>query len=64
MAVPIIIGWVVLIGVLNSTVPQLEVVGQMRSVSMSPTDAPSYIATKRVGKVFEEYDTSADITLP
>ncbi|WP_026213585.1 MMPL/RND family transporter [Mycolicibacterium hassiacum] len=65
MAVPIIIGWVVLIGVLNSTVPQLEVVGQMRSVSMSPSDAPSVIAMKRVGEVFQEFksDSSAMVVL-
>ncbi len=64
-AVPIIIGWVVLLGVLSTTVPQLEVVGQMRSVSMSPHDAPSVIAMQRVGKVFEEFtsDSSAMIVL-
>ena len=45
--------------------PQLEVVGQMRSVSMSPDEAPSVIAMKRVGKVFEEFksDSSAMIVL-
>jgi len=31
--------WVALIAVLNVTVPQLEVVGQMRAVSMSPKEA-------------------------
>ncbi len=36
LSIPIIVGWVVLIGVLNSPVPQLELVGQQRSVSMSP----------------------------
>lgn len=40
LAVPIIVGWIALIAVLNVTVPQLEVVGQMRAVSMSPKDAP------------------------
>ena len=50
---------------LNVTVPQLEVVGQMRSVSMSPAEAPSVIAMKRVGEVFEESksDSSAMIVL-
>ena len=65
LAVPIIIGWVLLVAALNLTVPQLEVVGQMQSVSMSPADAPSVIAMKRVGTVFEEFksDSSAMIVL-
>lgn len=58
-AIPIIIGWVVLIAIVNVTVPQLETVGQMRAVSMSPDSAPSMIAMKRVGKVFEEYDSDS-----
>ena len=46
-------------------VPQLETVGQMRAVSMSPDSAPSMIAMKRVGEVFQEYnsDSSAMIVL-
>ena len=59
MAIPIIVGWIALIAVLNVTVPQLEVVGEMRSVSMSPKDAPSVIAMMRVGKVFEEFDSDS-----
>ena len=43
---------------MNVTVPQLEVVGQMRSVSMSPAEAPSVIAMKKVGEVFE-FDATA-----
>ena len=58
-AVPIIVGWIALIAVLNVAVPQLEVVGQMRSVSMSPKEAPSVIAMMRVGKVFEEFDSDS-----
>ena len=57
LAIPIIVGWIALIAVLNVTVPQLEVVGQMRSVSMSPKEAPSVVAMMRVGKVFEESDS-------
>ncbi|MFC3777295.1 RND family transporter [Mycolicibacterium holsaticum] len=65
LAVPIIAGWILLIAVLNVTVPQLEVVGQMRSVSMSPEEAPSVIAMKRIGEVFEEFksDSSAMIVI-
>ena len=56
---PIIIGWIALIAILNVTVPQLEVVGQMRAVSMSPTEAPSVIAMMRTGKLFEESDSDS-----
>ncbi len=36
-AVPIILGWIAIIAVLNVVVPQLDEVGKMRSVSMAPT---------------------------
>ncbi|OFJ51378.1 MMPL/RND family transporter [Mycolicibacterium grossiae] len=62
-AIPIVLVWVVIIGILNGTVPQLEEVGKLRAVSMSPNDAPSLIATKRVGKVFQEYDTSSNVMI-
>ncbi|WP_237568760.1 MMPL/RND family transporter [Mycolicibacterium lacusdiani] len=64
-AVPIVIAWVAVIAVLNVIVPQLETVGQMRAVSMSPADAPSMIAMKRVGQNFQEgeSDSSAMIVL-
>jgi RND superfamily putative drug exporter len=65
LAVPIIVFWIAMIAILNVTVPQLEVVGQLRSVSMSPNEAPSVIAMKRVGQAFEEFksDSSAMIVL-
>jgi RND superfamily putative drug exporter len=59
LAIPIIVGWITLIGVLTVTVPQLEVVGQMRSVSMSPKEAPSVIAMTRVGQDFKEFDSDS-----
>ncbi len=59
LAVPIILIWIAVIAVLNVVVPQLETVGQMRAVSMSPQDAPSMIAMKRVGHVFQEYDSDS-----
>ncbi|OMC39880.1 hypothetical protein A5740_26010 [Mycobacterium sp. GA-1841] len=64
-AIPVIVGWIALLAFMSATVPSLEVVGQMRSVSMSPDDAPSVIAMKRVGKVFDEFhsDSSAMIVL-
>ncbi|PND55318.1 MMPL family RND transporter [Mycobacterium sp. ENV421] len=61
LAVPILLGWIALIVVLSTVVPTLEDVGKLRAVSMSPNDAPSLIATKRVGQVFKEYDTSSSV---
>ncbi|BCO33825.1 MMPL family transporter [Mycobacterium heckeshornense] len=65
LAVPILLAWVAVTVVLNLVVPQLDVVGQMRTVSMSPKDAPSMIAMKRVGQVFHEFksDSSAMVVL-
>jgi putative drug exporter of the RND superfamily len=59
LAIPIIVGWITLVVVLNVAVPQLEVVGQMRSVSMSPKEAPSVIAMTRVGQDFKEFDSDS-----
>ncbi|BBY98303.1 membrane protein [Mycolicibacterium fallax] len=60
-AVPIILAWIVIVAVLNTVVPQLNVVSELRAVSMNPNDAPSMIAVKEVGKVFQEYDTSSSV---
>ncbi len=60
-AVPIILGWVALVVVLNLVVPQLETVGQMQAVSMSPDDAPSMISMKKVGELFEEGDSDSSV---
>ncbi|MCT7662071.1 MMPL/RND family transporter [Mycobacterium deserti] len=63
LALPIIIGWVALVAFLNISVPQLEVVGQERSVSMSPKDAPSVIAMTRVGEVFDEFKSDSSVMI-
>ncbi|WP_090359273.1 RND family transporter [Mycolicibacterium fluoranthenivorans] len=59
LAVPIIIGWVAVVALLNVIVPQLEVVGQMKAVSMSPETAPSVISMKRVGENFQEFKSNS-----
>ncbi len=59
LAVPIILAWIGLIIVLNTVVPQLDEVGRMQAVSMSPKDAPSVIAMMRNGEVFEESDSDS-----
>ncbi|MCW2511912.1 MAG: Transport protein [Mycobacterium sp.] len=62
-AVPIILAWIAIVAILNTAVPQLEEVGKQRAVSMSPNDAPALIATKRVGQVFQEYDTNSSVMI-
>src|SRR5947209_8331842 len=62
-AIPIVLGWIAIVAVLNTAVPQLEVVGKLRAVSMSPNDAPALVATKRVGEVFKEYDTNSSVMI-
>jgi putative drug exporter of the RND superfamily len=65
LALPIVLLWLGLVVVLNVAVPQLEEVAKEHQVSMSPTDAPSMQAMKRVGQVFHEFnsDSSAMIVL-
>ena len=44
-SVPIILGWLLLMVVLNAVVPQLEVVAAQNAVPMSPSNAPSMRST-------------------
>ena len=62
-AVPIIVGWIALVVVLNIVVPQLETVGQMRAVSMSPDAAPAMISMKKIGDLFEEGDSDSSVMI-
>ncbi len=59
LAVLIIVGWIALIALLNVSVPQLEVVGKMQAVSMSPKEAPSVAAMMRIGRDFQEFDSDS-----
>ncbi len=58
-AVPIILFWIGVAVVLSLFVPSLEDVGQERSVSLSPRDAPSFEAMKRIGHAFNEGETDS-----
>jgi RND superfamily putative drug exporter len=58
-SVPMIVFWLALTAVLNIFVPQLEQVGEAHTVSMSPNDAPSMLAMKRVGQDFHEFDSDS-----
>ncbi|MET4427168.1 MMPL family transporter [Mycolicibacterium sp. 624] len=57
--VPVLLGWLALTAIVNVVVPQLEVVGQEHSVSLTPNDAPSLQAMKLMGKVFQESDSNS-----
>jgi RND superfamily putative drug exporter len=58
-SVPILLFWIGLVVVLSISVPQLEVVGEQHSVSLAPEDAPSLQAMKRVGQVFNEFNSNS-----
>lgn len=62
-AIVIVLFWLALTAIVNLAVPQLEVVGKAHSVSMSPSDAPSIEAIKRVGQVFNEFDSDNAVTI-
>ena len=52
LALPIILFWLAIAVILSLFVPSLEEVGQQRSVSLSPSDAPSLVAMKHIGHAF------------
>ncbi|MCV7105166.1 RND family transporter [Mycolicibacterium sp.] len=54
LAVPIIVGWLLIVGLVTFAVPSLEQVGREYSVSLVPTDAPSLKAMQRMGDRFQE----------
>ncbi|MDT5137022.1 MAG: putative drug exporter of the superfamily [Mycobacterium sp.] len=59
LAVPIILFWLAVVVILSVFVPSLEIVGQERSVSLSPRDAPSLVALNRIGHAFNEGNTDS-----
>jgi RND superfamily putative drug exporter len=58
-SVPIFLGWIALVVIVNTVVPQLEKVGEAHSVGLAPTDAPSMQAMQRIGKDFKEFDSNS-----
>ena len=63
LAIPIAIFWLALAASTNALVPPLEEVGRIHNVAANAPDAPSLIASKRVGQVFGEYDSDSLVTL-
>lgn len=58
-SVPIAAFWLGLAVVTNVFVPQLEKVAEAHNVSLSPQDAPALLASKRIGKVFQQFDSDS-----
>ncbi|MDT5348104.1 MAG: putative drug exporter of the superfamily [Mycobacterium sp.] len=59
----VVLGWIALVVVLSVFVPALDKVGKEHTVPMSPDEASSMQAMKRVGKVFNEFDTDSAIMI-
>ncbi len=61
LAIPIILGWVIVTVIVNVMVPTLEVVGEAHSAPMAPLDAPSMKAMMRMGHNFHEFDSNSTV---
>ena len=62
-ALPVILFWVALTVVVNIIAPQLQVVAKTHAVPLSPNDAPSLIAMKRIGKDFQQFDSDTTVMI-
>jgi RND superfamily putative drug exporter len=58
-SVPILLGWLAIVVIVNIVAPQLEKVGEAHAVSLAPNDAPSLQAMQRIGKDFQEFDSNS-----
>jgi RND superfamily putative drug exporter len=58
-SVPIVSAWLLIAVLTNVFVPQLEEVGKAHNVGLSSPDAPSLQAMKRMGTVFDEFDSDS-----
>jgi RND superfamily putative drug exporter len=62
-SVPVILGWLAVIVILGMAVPSLEKVEKEHSVSLNPTDAPSYKAAIRAGEDFNQPDRGGSVAI-
>ena len=58
-SVPIILAWLAVMVILSLGVPSLEQVEKEHSVSLNPTDAPSFKAAMRMNEDFKISDSGA-----
>ncbi|MCV7075188.1 MMPL/RND family transporter [Mycobacterium szulgai] len=56
-SLPVVLLWVALTIGANLLAPQLQTVAEEHSAALSPNDAPSLIAMKRIGKDFQQFDS-------
>jgi RND superfamily putative drug exporter len=59
LALPILLAWIAIAVVTNIVSPQLEVVGEKRSVAMNAADSPSIMAMRHIGQKFEEFESDS-----
>jgi RND superfamily putative drug exporter len=58
-SVAIILGWLVIAAIVSIGVPPLEQVEKEHSVSLTPQDAPSFMALKRMSEDFKEANSES-----
>src|SRR5271154_5134996 len=63
LAVPIILGWVLIAVVVSTIAPSLEVVGETHSSPMAPLDAPSMKAMMLMGHNFKEFNSNSTVMI-
>src|ERR1700690_476543 len=63
LAVPIILGWILIAVVVSTIAPTLEVVGETHSSPMAPKDAPSLKAMMLMGHNFKEFDSNSTVMI-
>ncbi|OPX09398.1 RND family transporter [Mycobacterium sp. AT1] len=59
LALPILLLWIAIAVLSNVISPQLETVGEERSVAMNAPDSPSIMAMRHIGQKFEEFDSDS-----
>ena len=62
-SVPIILAWLALMVILSLGVPSLDQVEKEHSVSLNPTDAPSFKAAARASEDFKQTDSGASTAM-
>ena len=62
-SVLIILGWLAIVVVASVGVPPLEQVEKQHSVSLNPTEAPSFEALKRMNEVFKQADSGGVVMI-
>jgi RND superfamily putative drug exporter len=62
-SVLIILGWLAIVVVASVAVPSLEQVEKQHSVSLNPTDAPSFEALKRLNEHFQQTDSGGVVMI-